>query len=113
MNTERIGKRVQEFRKRQGLTQDVLADYLDLSRSQISHIENGERKIELDKLESLANLFGIKLATFFSEDEEALETELAFAFRSDDISQEDLQEIAEFKRIVMNHQKMKKLLNEL
>lgn len=113
MDLQRVGNRIKQFRKRQGLTQEQVASYLDLSRPQISLIESGERSIDLNKLEKLANLFGINLAVFISEDEMQLSTELAFAFRSDDVNESDLEKIAQFKRIVKNHQKMKKLVDEL
>lgn len=113
MDASKIGSRIKQFRVRQGLTQGQVAEYLELSRSQISHIEKGKRNIELEKLERLANLFGVELAAFFNEDEASQATELAFAFRSDDLNQSDLDQIAKFKKIVMNHLKMKRLINEL
>lgn len=112
MDLKKVGSRIKKFRDRQGLTQEQVGNYLDLSRSQISLVENGERTIDLEKLEKLANLFGVDLAVFFAEDEDQVSTELAFAFRSDDICQSDLEQIARFKKIVKNHQKMKRLKNE-
>lgn len=112
MDSKIIGGKIKRFRKRQGLTQDHLADYLGLDRSTISLIEKGERTIDMDKLEKLANLFGVELSVFFSDDDSMFETDLAFAFRTDQLEQSDLEEIANFKRIVKNHQKMKRLLGE-
>ena len=112
MDSKIIGEKIKRFRKRQGLTQDHLADYLELDRSTISLIEKGERTIDMDRLEKLANLCGVELSVFFSDDDAMFETHLAFAFRTDQIEQSDLEEIANFKRIVKNHQKMKRLLGE-
>lgn len=112
MDSKKVGNKIKAFRERQGLSQDHLADYLNLSRVTISMIESGDRTIDMEKLERLANLFGVELSVFFSDDEGKFETELAFAFRTEQIESSDLEEIANFKRIVKNHQKMKRLLGE-
>lgn len=112
MDNELIGQRIKKFRDRQGLSQEQVASYLGMSsRSQISLIENGKKPIDLEKLEKLANLFGVNLGVFVSENEKKFTTELAFAFRTDEVNESDLEEIADFKKIVLNHQKMKRLAN--
>ncbi|WP_294468513.1 helix-turn-helix transcriptional regulator [uncultured Anaerofustis sp.] len=40
----KLGKRLKQQRKEQGLTQEKLAEYVNLSVSHLSHIENGNEK---------------------------------------------------------------------
>ncbi len=64
----------------------------------------------LDKLESVASLYGCELSDLISDDKSILENMLVCAFRIDDIDTADMNEIASFKSIVMNYLKMNKLL---
>ncbi|MCR2033817.1 helix-turn-helix domain-containing protein, partial [Anaerofustis stercorihominis] len=36
-----LGEKLKQQRKKQGITQETLAEYVDLSVSHLSHIENG------------------------------------------------------------------------
>src|SRR4030042_3739511 len=63
-----IGKRIRELRGEAELSQQYLADNLGVSRSSISQIENGERKITAEELLKLSrflntsceNLLGVE-----------------------------------------------------
>src|SRR5690554_858510 len=103
-----IGKNIAEFRKVQGFTQDSLALYLGVSRVQISHFERGERDISVTELTKLADLFGVELADLLEEDAGIRSINLAFAFRSDN-AVSDLEQIASFKKLVLNYLKMQRI----
>ena len=53
-----IGLRIRNYRKKQHMTQDELADRSGLSNSQISNIENGWTKVSLDAFLRIANALG-------------------------------------------------------
>lgn len=108
---ETIGNNIHKFRVAQGLTQENLADYLDVSRELISLYENGNRSIPVTSLDKLADLFGVDLEELLEENATLTKTNLAFAFRSKSITDTDIQSIAEFKKIVSSYLKMNTILN--
>jgi len=52
-----IGKKVRELREKAGISQQQLADLLNLKRPTVSQIENGERKLCAEDLFKLAEIF--------------------------------------------------------
>jgi len=49
LNTS-IGSRISQLRKRQGLTQEKLAEELDISHKHVSEVERGTSSLSLEKL---------------------------------------------------------------
>jgi transcriptional regulator with XRE-family HTH domain len=58
-----IGRKIKEFRKALGISQQELADTLGVSRPTVSQIENGERKICAEEIKKLAKIFNISADT--------------------------------------------------
>ena len=56
MLSEQIGKRIQACRKAKGLTQEQLAERIELSRNYLSAVERGVNQISLEKLVELMNV---------------------------------------------------------
>lgn len=50
-----IGNRIKSVRESAGYTQEKLAEMADISKTHISHIENGKTKFSLKTLVSIAN----------------------------------------------------------
>jgi len=55
----KLGKRIKKIRKSLGLSQESLSKKINLKRSTISQIENGNRKISAEELVIFANFFNI------------------------------------------------------
>ena len=55
----KFGNRLKELRKKNGLTQQQLADALDITKSTVSYYERGERAPSPEILIKLANTFHI------------------------------------------------------
>ncbi len=53
------GKRIQQFRKERGLTQEQLAEKLNVSENTIAKIESGLRRPSIDFLLELSDFFGV------------------------------------------------------
>ncbi len=53
-----LGKRICKARERTNMTQDRLAEKVNLSPSHISHIESGKTKVSLPSLVNIANVLG-------------------------------------------------------
>jgi len=105
-----IGKNLKAYRKKLHYTQDAIANYLGVKREIISYYENGLRKIDLDKMEKLADLFNIELKELISEGSSIKELDLAFAFRSEGLVESDLIKLSEFQKIIKNFVKMQAIL---
>ena len=54
-----FGQRLAELRSERGLTQEELANRLDISRSAIGMYERGEREPSFDLLDKLTDFFGV------------------------------------------------------
>ena len=50
-----IGKRIQEFRKKKGITQEQLSELVDISPHYLSALERGVYNIKLDTLVKILN----------------------------------------------------------
>lgn len=56
---QELGKRLRDAREYRGYSQQEIANLLDISRSSVSLIENGERKIDSIELKELADFYNI------------------------------------------------------
>ena len=108
---EIIAQNLKRFREASGCTQDVIASLLGIGRSAYSNYELGEREMPLNHLEKVADFFGFELSAMFNE-QSSEEDMIICSFRINDISQEDAEQIAQFKGLVKNYLKMQKLLNK-
>ena len=54
----------------------------------------------------LSNLYGVDIADFYESDPEKLKDVLLCSFRLDNLSDEDLKDIAHFKDVVKSYLKM-------
>ena len=61
-----IGERIKKKRKGQGLTQDVLAEKLNVSVGYISQVERGITKISLDLLGAISSILSCDVAELVS-----------------------------------------------
>ena len=72
MNYEDLGRRIRTLRQQQHLTQEQLAEALDISPSFLGHIERGTRIASLDTLVKLCNVLntnpGFLLAASLTSD---------------------------------------------
>jgi len=63
-----LSERIYTLRRKQGLSQEQLAEKIGVSRQAISKWEGGLSTPELDKLKALSDCFGITLDELTSED---------------------------------------------
>lgn len=105
-----IGNNIKVLRDKYGFKQGEVANFLGLkNHATISYYENGERKISLEHLSKIADLFGIELEVLLSENPEEQALNRVFAFRKDEFKGKDLETIAKFHKIVKNYLKLKRL----
>ena len=107
-----LNRNLKLLRKTMGMTQDKLASFLGISRSTYSSYETGRREPSMNVLGKIADLAGCDLATLYEKDEKVVKSQLVYLFRTDGLTNNDLDEIASFKKFVLSYQKMDRLLNE-
>lgn len=107
-----IGQNLYKLRNANNFTQEQIADYLNINRSTYSNYELGEREMPFDLLEKAADLLGCELATLLEEKEDIVDEMMLCSFRINNLSSNDLEQIATFKRIVKNYIKMNQLLDK-
>ena len=52
----KVGKRLQEYRKKRGLTQEELAEQINVSTNYLSAVERGVNQLDYDKLVAVMNV---------------------------------------------------------
>ena len=62
---ELLGARIREIRKARGLTQEQLAEKVDIEQKHVSRIEVGKNYPTIDRLEKMAVALDVPLASFF------------------------------------------------
>ncbi len=105
-----VSSNIRLFRENGGYKQEDIAKYLGVPREVISYYETGSRKVPLNNLEKLADLFGVSLLDLLEENTDLTKSKVLIAFRANEILPEDLENIARFKRIVNNYLKMINIL---
>lgn len=95
----RFGAKVRALRRRENLSQVQLADKLGISASYLNLIENNRRPLPANLLIKLAQLFGIDVHSFATDEDTRLVADLteAFAdplFESQDLTSVDVREVA-------------------
>ena len=66
MNQKTIGKFISELRKEKGLTQQELADTLNVTDRAVSHWENGRRLPDISLLKELGEVFNVTIDELIS-----------------------------------------------
>jgi len=97
-----LGKRLQKVRTSLNLSQEDVAKKLSISRSAVSQIERGKRKVTSNELNLLSIVFGISTDELLKGRQAELPSQI-FARRFDELDETDQNEILnliEFKRIM-------------
>lgn len=108
---KQLGKNIKTLRNKLGFTQEILANYLGISRVELNYYENGKRTMPSHLVTKASELFSVDEYDLYQEDEAIIQTNIAFAFRAESFLSTDLEAIANFKKIAMNYLKMQSALN--
>jgi transcriptional regulator with XRE-family HTH domain len=66
-----LGKRIAQLRIDRGMSQQDLADVLDIAQQTLGNYETGRSRVPASLLPVLANLFGVSLEMLFGQSEHA------------------------------------------
>ena len=108
---ELIGKRFKELREQSGLTQEQIAEYLNVDQSYISKCEKNERQFSADLLGKAGHLLGCSLDYFTNP--ESQYSPIPIVLRATNITAEDLDTIATINKLALNLRYMEGLLEEM
>lgn len=67
LTSVQIGKRIREFRILRGLTQEQLAEKIDVSVPQFWKYEAGTNRLNTDKLQAVADALGVPASALLGE----------------------------------------------
>lgn len=90
-----VGKVLYELRRENGYTQKQVSDYLGITQSNLSKIENGERNFNITLLDKLCLLYNCSPEYLLGETD--FHEKSSIAFRSDD--KVDLNVVAKMNEI--------------
>lgn len=89
-----LGKRLRQERQKLNITQETLAEKIDISNVYISQIERGERNLSLDTLIKLANELGITvdylLQDYYEKDDDYFLNEIRLLLKNLQIKDKQL-----------------------
>lgn len=68
-----VGEVISDYRKRKGISQEVLSGLADIGRTHLSAIERGERKPTLETLYRICTALDVKMSEIVKEIEVKLE----------------------------------------
>lgn len=62
----RLAKNLRSLRAREGLSQEALADLVNLHRTYVGSVERSERNVSLDNVEKLARALNVDISELLS-----------------------------------------------
>ena len=92
--------RIKSLRKRAGLTQEQIGEFLKVDQSMIAKIESGDRKLTTVQLSKLANLFACTEEYLLGASNGSEVANLAF--RIDKMGSEEMEVVASINKIAQN-----------
>lgn len=98
----KIGSKIKDLRKKQGLTQEELADRAELTKGFISQVERDVTSPSIATLEDILQCLGTSIGEFFQEDNE--KEQIVFT-QEDYFTKEDAEYGNQIKWIIPNAQK--------
>jgi transcriptional regulator with XRE-family HTH domain len=98
--------RLKEAREYLGMSQQDVADATNLSRSAVSLIETGQRRVDAVELTALARLYQRSVAYFTGDEERVLPEDVnMLARQAAQLSEKDRSEVMRFTEFLMQRSK--------
>jgi len=109
-----LGRRLQEARKARGLTQQEVADSLDVARTTVTALEKGERRTRPAELIEMARLYGRPVGDFVGRKEPISDFSVQFRAAATNLgspqAEEELQHAVEaFQRLCEDYRYLEDL----
>jgi len=105
-NNSIISNNIKELRIKFGYTQAFIADFLNITPAAVNQYEKDTRPIPVSVVEKLALLFNVDEYDLYEENPQKQSVMTSFAFRADEMTPDDMQQINRFKKIISNYLNM-------
>ena len=66
MEQKELGEKIKSLRKERGMSQNALAELIDVTFQQVQKYENGQSGISVNRLHKIARAFDIPVTEFFT-----------------------------------------------
>ncbi|MGN1420058.1 MAG: helix-turn-helix domain-containing protein [Eubacterium sp.] len=73
LDAKTVGEVISDYRKKKGISQEVLSGLADIGRTHLSAIERGERKPTLETLYRICNALDVKMSDVVKEIENRID----------------------------------------
>ena len=103
-------KSLYNYRIANGISVDAISNFLGIDPEFYPRYESGEFVLDIESLEKLADLYGINTIDFY-DDKVVKNSILRYLFNDSNrtvILTSDLEEIAKFRRIIKEYEKMER-----
>lgn len=101
MNYYEIGQRIRRYRKEKGLSQEQLAEKVNIYVTHMSHIETGNTKLSLPVLVDIAGVLQVKTDDLLSDTVSAADADLLLRLAAG-CSPRQIEFICEMIKVVKN-----------
>lgn len=109
---KRLGYRLKKAREQIGLTQNQVAQVLEISREQVSYYEGGKREMGVNDLLKFADVYGLPPEYFLELEEDMTQKPTLVAYRTAQLSGEDLPVILDAQMFLNNLHKLDLILEK-
>jgi predicted transcriptional regulator len=107
-----IGKNIRDFREKLGYSIKNIANFLDVSEKTIELYEKAEKSITIIHLEKLSDLFGVEEYSLFEPDAVNKIRSSTITIPKEKFNEEDLEQVAAFRKVIKNYIKMQEINKE-
>ncbi len=98
-----FGKRVKIFRLKNNLSQEELAEKIDIAVNNMGKIERGESFVTAVTLEKLANVLGVKVQDLFKFDMFVSVDEMKADLNTDNMTEDEIKQLYKFYKLYINY----------
>jgi transcriptional regulator with XRE-family HTH domain len=100
---KKFGQRVKKIRQNRNLSQEELAEKIDIAVNNMGKIERGESFVTAVTLEKLANVLGVKVEDFFKFDSFVSLDEMRSELDLNSLPECDIRQIYRFYKIFVEN----------
>lgn len=81
-----INETIRQMREKQGWTQEIMAEKMNMSVNGYANLERGQGKVDWEKLKQLAEIFNINLVQLVEAEQKGLVVHQTLSFQSENIN---------------------------
>lgn len=98
----KFGKRIKAIRQKRKLSQEQLAEKVEIALTNMGKIERGESFVTSATLEKLADALGVKIQEFFAFDTNVSVEEMKEELNLENMSEEEIKKLYRFYKLFID-----------